>query len=230
MLLWPGTAKKVSRYLPHESDEPYSSDSVAIWLAEEFVKSEPAPSTQSWPVKTVVGTTFREMVFDPLDKGQHVMLEVYAPWCGHCKKLAPEYEKFARKMAEEGREIVVAKLNGDANGIPYGGFEYTGYPTIFYLAPGSSGIVKVSERTAADLITFVRKNKVPSLAKAASHKEEREVICLEQHGSPIATSVPIPARTGRVPTVFSSSSNRRTVASLGSKFPLLFRIVACFPP
>lgn len=170
-LLWPGTARKISVYQPYESDEPYSSDSLGIWLAEQFVKSEPPPATQPELVKTVVGMTFRDMVFGPLDQGQHVMLEVYAPWCGHCKKLAPEYERFARKMADEGRTIVVAKLNGDANGIPYGGFEYTGYPTIFYLAPGSADIVKLSERTAEDLHNFVRKNRVPTKPKA----EDKEV-------------------------------------------------------
>ena len=161
----------MSTYQPYEYDEAYSSDSLGIWLAEQFVKSEPVPTTQSGPVRTVVGNNFRDMVFGPLDNGQHVMLEVYAPWCAHCKKLAPEYEKFAKRMADEGRDIVVAKLNGDANGIPYGGFEYTGFPTIFYLAPGASDIIKLSERTAEGLLTFVRKNRVPVREGAKSSQE-----------------------------------------------------------
>ena len=171
MLLWPGTAKKRSTYVAHDADEPYSSDSLGIWLAEQFVKSESPPASQSEPVKTVVGSNFREMVFDPLDKGQHVMLEVYAPWCGHCKKLAPEYEKFARQMSDEGRDIVVLKLNGNANGIPYGGFEYTGYPTIFYLSPGSSDIRKLSERSAEGLLNVVRRDGVPVRGNAKPDKQ-----------------------------------------------------------
>ena len=44
------------------------------------------------------------------------MVEFYAPWCGHCKKLAPKYDELAKKL--EGVEsVVIAKMDATENEI-----------------------------------------------------------------------------------------------------------------
>ena len=53
------------------------------------MKSEDPPEDNSGPVTVVTGKTFADIVLG----GKDVLIEFYAPWCGHCKKLAPGYEK-----------------------------------------------------------------------------------------------------------------------------------------
>jgi len=49
---------------------------------EPSVKSEPIPEKQDGPVTVVVAKNYNDIV---LDDKKDVLIEFYAPWCGHCK-------------------------------------------------------------------------------------------------------------------------------------------------
>ncbi|KAK8496268.1 hypothetical protein V6N12_003438 [Hibiscus sabdariffa] len=78
-----------------------------------YVKSEPVPEENNEPVKVVVVDTLEDMVFK---SGKNVLLEFYAPWCGHCKKLAPILDEVAVHF-EKDASVLIAKLDATANDI-----------------------------------------------------------------------------------------------------------------
>lgn len=49
---------------------------------EPSIKSEPIPEKQEGPVTVIVAKNYDDIV---LDESKDVLVEFYAPWCGHCK-------------------------------------------------------------------------------------------------------------------------------------------------
>lgn len=53
---------------------------------EPYVKSEAIPASNDGPVIVAVGKNFEDVV---TNNEKDVLIEFYAPWCGHCKKVRP---------------------------------------------------------------------------------------------------------------------------------------------
>lgn len=86
-------------------------DKVVSGEIQPFLKSAPIPTDEKGPVKTIVGKNFKEAV---LNSEKEVLLKVYAPWCGHCKQIAPEFEAAASALSSN-PNVVLADFDGTVN-------------------------------------------------------------------------------------------------------------------
>ena len=98
---------------------------------QKYLKSEDIPETNDEPVKVIVGNTFNEWI----GKDNDVLLEFYAPWCGHCKALEPKYNELATELKDV-KGLVIAKCDATANEID--GVNIQGFPTIKFFPKGKT--------------------------------------------------------------------------------------------
>lgn len=119
---------------------------------EKHYKSEEIPEKNDEPVKVIVGKNFDDLV---INNDKYVLVEYYAPWCGHCKALAPIYDEVAKSLASNDK-LVLAKCDSTANEIP--GVNIQGFPTLKFYAPGkkSSPIDFSGDRTAEGITKFLK--------------------------------------------------------------------------
>ncbi|GBG86292.1 hypothetical protein CBR_g41286 [Chara braunii] len=122
----------------------------------EFVNREAGTNARtSKPPSNVVVLTPSNFDAIALDASKNVLVEFYAPWCGHCKTLAPIYERVANAFAAEDG-VVIAKVDADAHKDLGGKYGVSGFPTLkWFGAESKHGEDYEGGRTLEDLVKFV---------------------------------------------------------------------------
>ncbi|RVD88709.1 uncharacterized protein DFL_002885 [Arthrobotrys flagrans] len=103
--------------------------------------------------------TFDEFI----TKNNLVLAEFYAPWCGHCKALAPEYEVAATELKAKGIQVVKVDCTEEADLCQKQGVE--GYPTLKIFRgslenPSPYG----GQRKADAIVSYMTKQSLPAVS------------------------------------------------------------------
>uniref|UniRef100_A0A1A8GUE9 protein disulfide-isomerase n=1 Tax=Nothobranchius korthausae TaxID=1143690 RepID=A0A1A8GUE9_9TELE len=107
--------------------------------------------------------------FDYLATEHETMLvKFYAPWCGHCKKLAPEFQKAARRLKGT---VQFAKVDCTAHTETCGRFGVTGYPTLKIFRYGKDSAPYDGPRTANGIYNYMMKQTGPDSVHLKSKED-----------------------------------------------------------
>lgn len=86
--------------------------------------------------KDVVVLTDRNFS-DFIENNKYVMVEFYAPWCGHCKAMAPEYAAAATELkALDTEKVVLAKVDATEENELAENYQVQGFPTVYFFIDG----------------------------------------------------------------------------------------------
>ncbi|KAJ8961632.1 hypothetical protein NQ314_005884 [Rhamnusium bicolor] len=101
---------------------------------------------------------------DQVSKKNHFVM-FYAPWCGHCQRLAPTWEQLAEMLNEDDSNIKIGKVDCTTDSKVCSEQDVTGYPTLKFFKEGDSEGVKFrGTRDLPSLTTFINEQLREKLA------------------------------------------------------------------
>jgi len=126
------------------------------------------------PVKVLVGKNFDEVVND---KTKNVLVEFYAPWCGHCKQLAPIWDTLGEKY-KDSEDVIIAKMDSTANEVE--SVKIQSFPTIKYFPKEGEMVDYNGGRTLDDFVKFIESGGVAAEPSPEAEGEEEEPLPEEE--------------------------------------------------
>jgi len=152
-------SENMAKYKPDDKDlsagavTKFAQGVLSGVIKRHLMTEEVPEGWNSEAVAVLVGKNFKEVAYDTTKK---VFVEFYAPWCGHCKSLAPIWKQLGEKFTGDD-SVIIAKMDATANEVE--DFEIQGFPTLKFFPSGSDKVLDYSgERTLDAMTEYVKSN------------------------------------------------------------------------
>ncbi len=140
-----GILRWMSNPMPQPEEQKLQTDEEQNWSDEES------------DVAHLTDESFDEFV----GNNPSVLVMYYAPWCGHCKALKPQYTEAAATLNEEGIVGKLAAVDATAQTKLGSQFKITGYPTLKYFENGEFMYDYGYARSKTAIIDFMKDPQAP---------------------------------------------------------------------
>merc|ERR1712136_10971 len=163
--------KPESNSLEEANVRKFVSDFLDGKLKQHLLSEEIPEDWDKNPVKVLVGKNFEEVA---MDAKKAVPVEFYAPWCGHCKSLAPIWDELGAKYKDH-ENIIIAKMDATANELEQ--VKVHSFPTIKYfpMGEGAAAVDFNGQRTLDGFSKFLDaegQEEVPAEEELGEDEEE----------------------------------------------------------
>lgn len=105
---------------------------------------------------------------------EFVLVKFYAPWCGHCKAMAPDYIEAAKKVHEDGMNVKLAEVDATVETELATQHKVEGYPTLYWFVKGLKKEYS-GPRSAEGIVDWIKGNMGP-VVKTVSASELTEAL------------------------------------------------------
>lgn len=91
------------------------------------------------------------------NSGKNMFVKFFAPWCGHCKRMKPDWDKLGEAYADSS-SVIVADVDCTVHKTTCSKYGVNGYPTVKYFTAetGESGADYKQARSYEALEKFVK--------------------------------------------------------------------------